>query len=111
MKFILLFLSIIILSLSTQAQQVKQEEIAQKVARKISDSLQLTKQQFTGIYNHTLDLQNRKIQAWQQFQNRDSLRIELQRIENGRDSLYKMVLNKFQFDTYLKKKHILISAI
>lgn len=85
------------------------ETMAQKIAVKMKDSLLLTETQQQNIYNINLQLHQLKAQAWQQYSNRDSLRVVVQRIENTRDSLYHGVLPAEKYTLYLQKKRVLVS--
>ena len=92
------------------AQTPAAMQLADRIARKMKDTLNLTSQQQTQIYNINLKLNDLKMKVRQQYTNRDSLTVKLQRIERGRDSLYHLVLSDTKYNFYLQKKINLISA-
>lgn len=101
---LLLLSAIYVLSAQSPA-----EVMAQKITVKMKDSLSLTETQQQNIYSINLQLHQLKSQAWQQYNNHDSLRVVVQRIENTRDSLYHGVLNDEKYTLYLQKKRVLVS--
>lgn len=108
-KLLIALLLLIAAESSMYAQSDDAEQVAQKIARKMKDSLQLTDQQKDQLYVINMELHNRKTVARQQHSTADALRNSLQRIENERDSLYKPVLTNDQFLLYRQKKRYLIS--
>lgn len=85
-------------------------QLANKIADKMSDSLALSSQQRQQLYAINMRLSNQKMQARSRSQNRDSVGVALQQIENSRDSLYRPILTQQQFDRYRQKKRKLVSA-
>lgn len=85
-------------------------QLAQKIARKMQDSLLLTVEQKDQLYNINLLLHNQKMTARQQYNKPDSLQKALQGIENARDSLYHAVLPDDKYLLYMQKKSTLINS-
>ena len=75
-------------------------QLADRIAQKMKDSLNLNQQKKTQIYNINLQLYDWKTQARQQYSNTDSLGRFIQRIENRRDSLYRNILTQNQYELY-----------
>ena len=84
-------------------------QLADKIAQKMKDSLSLTDQKKTQIYDINLQLHNWKIEARQLYGNTDSLGRMLQRVENRRDSLYRNVLSVSEYELYQQKKRNLVN--
>lgn len=109
MKRIIIIIGLFLgVSISMKAQS-QAEIVAGRVADKMKDSLSLTGNQRSSIYDINLQLANSKSEARRNFQQMDSIRIYMQRVENTRDSLYKSILNERQFLHYKKRKMILLS--
>lgn len=96
---------------SAFAQQSPAEEIAEKIAKKMKDSLQLTTVIQNQLYNVNLQLHGQKMTVRQQYAaSPDTLTMMTQRIENTRDSLYRTVLqDDSKYLLYKQKKGNLIS--
>ena len=109
MKTILLITVLFIISAVAFAQQSPGEALAEKIAKRMKDSLQLSVQQQAQVYQVSLQLHTAKMSKWQQYAGTDSLRIQIQRVENTRDSLYRPVLSQQQYELYLAKKGNLIN--
>ena len=92
------------------AQTSPAENVAGSIADKTKDSLQLSPEQREKIFSVNMQLHNLKQEARNQWQSRDSVSRALQRIENTRDSLYRPILTRQQFELYRQKKRILISV-
>jgi hypothetical protein len=109
MKKIIVIISVFLgISFSVKAQS-QAEIVAGRVADKMKDSLSLNSSQRTAIYTVNLQLANSKSEVRRNFQQMDSVRIYMQRVENTRDSLYKGVLNEQQFLFYKKRKMTLLN--
>jgi hypothetical protein len=91
-----------------QATSPAAEALANKIAQKMKDSLALSAAQQQQVYNINLQLHQQKIAVRQQYPGNDSLiTVNLQRIENKRDSLYQPVLGQAKYGQYqLKKKNL-----
>jgi hypothetical protein len=89
--------------------QTPAEQLAEKIAGKMKDSLSLTETQKRQLYNINLQISSNKLAVRQQFSSPDSLRIMTQQAENMRDSLYRQVLTEQQFTTYRQKKRNLVN--
>ena len=85
-------------------------QLANRIAQKMKDTLTLTVPQKNQIYTVNIGLHNLKMTIRQQYTNPDSLRIKMQRIERGRDSLYHLILSEPKYQLYLQKKRNLVSA-
>ena len=86
------------------------EQIAERIAQKMKDSLNLTSQQKTGVYNVNMYIANQKALARQQYVGSDSLTRFIQQAEGKRDSLYRTVIPDSLYQIYRQKKRTLISA-
>lgn len=103
-----LFTILTILLSQWASSQDTPEAFARQVADRIKDSVGLSTTQAESIYQVNLDLSTRKQQQWKLYASRDSIRVKVQAIENGRDSLYKGVMTPAQFQLYLERKSRLI---
>lgn len=83
--------------------------LANRMADKLRDSLSLSSTQRDQLFSINIELHNRKMAARSGSQNRDSIGILFQQIENKRDSFYGTVLLEPQFLVYKQKKRYLIS--
>jgi hypothetical protein len=84
-------------------------ELAQKIAKKMKDSLNLNGNQRSQVYAINLQLHNQKQLIRQQNSNPDSLSRKIQRVEKMRDSLYRPVLGEPKYQLYLQKKRNLVN--
>jgi hypothetical protein len=109
MQKILSCLILFFLFYRASAQTSPAQVLADKIALKMKDSLSLSEQQRSQLYNINIQLHNLKASARQQYSAMDSLGRAIQRIENTRDSLYSSVLNSEQTILYKEKKSTLIS--
>lgn len=111
MKKIIIIIPALIFAFSVlQAQPTPATQLAEKIAKKMKDTLNLTGNQRNQIYNFNMQLHTQKSAARQQFTDADLLRINLQRIENTRDSLYHSVLPEPKYLIYQQKKRNLVSG-
>ncbi|NTS39869.1 hypothetical protein HRG84_03050 [Flavisolibacter sp. BT320] len=110
MKFLILILLGLTPLLSLRAQSTPYELVASKIAQKMKDSLVLSDVQFQAVYNVNLDIYHKKSALRKQFENTDSLSIQIQRVEQQRDSLYRPILSASQYNIYKQKKRWLVSA-
>jgi hypothetical protein len=85
-------------------------QLANRIADKLRDSLSLTSAQRDQLFSINMELHNRKMAARSGSQNRDSIGVLLQRIENKRDSLYGTILSEQQLLLYRQKKRYLINS-
>ncbi len=68
------------------AQATPAEQVAERIALKMKDSLALSTQQNKSIYSLNMQLHNQKMAIRQEHTNSPSLRLLLQQVENTRDS-------------------------
>jgi hypothetical protein len=111
MKHIIIFTALIFgAMLSGQAQQTTSgEQLADRLAQRLKDSLQLTQSQKDQLYAVNMQLLYQKKGVWQQHQHNDSLiQVNLQRVENTRDTLYHPILTPEQYQLYRSKKRYLM---
>jgi hypothetical protein len=106
-----LFLMLLLLSTASilKAQSSPGEQLAGKIAQKLKDSLSLTTTQQEGVYAANMRLHNLKMTLRQQHLSADALRVQFQKVENTRDSLYQRVLTANQFQQYRQKKKNLVN--
>jgi peptidoglycan hydrolase CwlO-like protein len=109
MKKILIVIVLIVTAAAAKSQSVIADSLAQKMSRKMKDSLSLTEEQRTQLYQLNLQLHEAKMGKRQLYTDIDSLQIHIQRVENTRDSLYRAVLTSEQHVLYLQKKTKLIN--
>ncbi len=115
MRYIYSFLLLYCLSIQfavAQTSNQQQDEgvrLARKIAGKMKDSLSLTATQTNQVYETNLSLLDRKKQAMTSGMSRDSIGKALQRIENSRDSLYRLILPVEKFEIYRTKKRRLLN--
>jgi hypothetical protein len=107
-KIFLLFFLVIAANIVLRAQ-TPSEQLAEKISRKMKDSLSLTDAQKMLLYNINMNISNQKLALRQEVTNVDSLRSKTQRVENLRDSFYRQVLTEEQFTLYKQKKSRLIN--
>ena len=105
---IISFLVLLVAANNVNAQSAS-EQIADKIAQKMKDSLSLSTQQKTQLYTINIQLSDQKASVRQQYTGTDSLRIKMQRVENSRDSLYRPVLGEEKFILYRQKKRNLVN--
>jgi len=108
MKIAILFLCIF-LSVGATAQSDHANQLANKIAQKMKDSLNLSGQQKNNIKDINMNLYEQKKAKRLQHPGSDSLRYFLQRIENKRDTLYSAVLSPQQYLLYKQKKRYLVN--
>jgi len=111
-----LFLSVLLLLAfeSSNAQQSNSNNnqavvLAQKMAKKMKDSLELSAQQRQQLYQVNMNLNDQKQAIRQQNPSPDSLQVKIQKVERTRDSLYLPILGTEKYQLYLQKKKNLIS--
>jgi hypothetical protein len=109
MKKVILILSVLLAFQWSNAQTSPANEVAEKIAQKMKDTLALTDAQKGQIFDVNIQLHNQKMLARQHQLVADSLRRQVQRIENTRDSLYNLVLPQEKYLLYLQKKRNLVS--
>lgn len=109
MKILISLFFVLLLSSATTAQSSAAVDLANKMADKMRDTLQLSVSQRAQIFQTNIKLNNKKTLVRNHFQTRDSIGIHIQRIENTRDSLYKPELTVSQFSLYMQKRKVLIN--
>jgi hypothetical protein len=86
-------------------------QLAQKIAQKMKDSLDLTGDQKNSIYDVNMNLHNQKQTArTANAGNPQLMTTAIQNIEKTRDSLYQPILTVPQYDLYKQKKRNLVSS-
>lgn len=86
------------------------EEVSKIISQKMKDSLALTNETAARIYRINMQLAEEKRKMRNTEKQPDRLTNSFQRTENQRDSLYKKVLSKKEFERYEKMKTRLISV-
>ena len=110
MKPLLIAIFILVIQLGSIAQSPAATQLANHIAQKMKDTLGLTEQQKSQVYNINVNLNNLKMAVRQQYTNYDSLRIKTQLVEHTRDSLYHIILLEPTYQLYLQKKRNLVTA-
>src|SRR5690348_13474333 len=109
MKTFLLQGILILLVSYASAQSSPAVELANKIADKMKDSLNLMQSQRQQIFVINVHLADQKKAVFKKYQNRDSVGKYLQLIENSRDSLYREVIDQPKYDQYKQQKKHLIT--
>lgn len=109
MKYKCILLLLLIAFTTAIKAQSPGESFAIKVAQRLKDSLALTSTQQQAIYTINMQLHDRKMSIWQSQNDTESLQRLLQRVETSRDSLYRPVLSREQYEAYLKRKSVLLN--
>ncbi|MBK7289140.1 MAG: hypothetical protein IPI78_02205 [Chitinophagaceae bacterium] len=110
MKYILFFLFGATVSTAVKSQNTgPAEQLSEKIAAKMKDSLLLTSQQKDSIYSMNMQLTNRKLIVRQQYTGSDSLQYYIQQVERSRDSLYRTILTEEKYLLYKTKKRYLVN--
>lgn len=109
MKRLIITIFVIAISITRIFAQTNAEQLADKIAQRMKDSLNLTALQKDKIFSINIELQNRKMQVWKEQKSQDSLKRYLQQVENTRDSLYKTILSPDQMAMYRQKKRNLVN--
>lgn len=108
MKAILFLIAFSFLSAKGIAQSDHANQLANKIAQKMKDSLNLTSQQKNTIKDINLSLSDQKKVARQQHPGPSAVSY-IQKIENTRDSLYKQILSADKYLLYKQKKRNLVN--
>lgn len=108
MKKIQVLASVIFISLAIKAQNPA-EEIANRIAQRMKDTLQLSDSQRVQIYNINMQLSQQKAGMRVQYSNADSLKKKIQLVENSRDGLYQSILSNEKYQLYIDKKKRLVN--
>lgn len=107
-QFFFIFL-LSILATNSQAQN-SAEVLANKIATRLKDSLNLSDSMRLKLYDINMQLHNKKTIVRTQFMGSDSLHYKIQLIENTRDSLYSTIIPPSIFVIYKQKKRQLVRA-
>ena len=94
---------------NAQTNSPQSNLVAQKIAKKMKDTLGLSSHQRNQVFQINMDLNNQKQEVRQQTNIQDSLIARVQRIENKRDTLYFPVLGIGKYQLYLQKKKNLVN--
>jgi hypothetical protein len=105
----IVFFSVGGLYAQNQQAQTPGAQLAHHIADKMADTLGLTNQQRAKVFTINMELDRRKSEARAKSPDRAVMGKELQKIETGRDALYKSVLTEEQYTLYLQKKRHLVS--
>jgi hypothetical protein len=115
-KYILLTLVYTIYSACSYGQDFKvqrvqknSEYLAKKMAKKLQDSLKLTNEEYFAIYESNIKIQQKKINAMALKMSRDSIGMQLQKIERSRDSIYGKILPITKLKSYIDNKRYYIN--
>lgn len=106
----LIFVLCVTTFLNAQTDNAPAAQLAHKIADKMKDSLNLTNQQRAKIFAINMELHKQKKEARDKSQDRTVVGKELQRIESGRDEMYKPILTEEQYVLYQKKKRFIVTS-
>ncbi|WP_158829405.1 hypothetical protein [Mucilaginibacter lacusdianchii] len=108
---IIIALFVLLNGAKVYGQSTLAEQLASHISLKMRDSLKLTDEQQTRIYQINLELHRQKLQVRGLYRKADSLQMKYQEIENTRDGLYQVVLSSDEkYQLYKKKKSSLVNA-
>jgi len=105
----IIFCIVVLLVSGILRAQTPAEEIANKIALKMKDSLQLTDSQRMQIYNINIQISQQKSNMRSLYTGSDSLRIKIQLVEYTRDGLYHAIMSDEKYLLYLQKKRNLVN--
>ncbi|MBS1578290.1 MAG: hypothetical protein JST29_01465 [Bacteroidetes bacterium] len=108
-NLIITILAMCLINIVVNAQTTPAEQLANKIAQRMKDTLSLSDAQKTQLYNINMQLHQQKMNVRQQYQGSDYLTYNIQRVENTRDSLYRTVLADDKYLLYKQKKRTLVS--
>ena len=107
----IVFIAVLFFTVTVGSAQVNPgEQLSGRIAQRMKDSLLLTTPQQESIYTINMQLHSQKMALRQQHLSADTLRLQFQKIENGRDSLYRQILSPDQFLLYKQKKRNLVNG-
>ena len=86
------------------------EQLAQRIANTMKDTIALSPFQTQKIYGINMNLNTRKLQARTISTDRAVVGEAIQAVERTRDSLYRIELTTTQYQLYLKKKKNIIKS-
>ncbi len=109
-KILLIFLIVFINSLQFVQGQNPATQLANHIADKMKDTLNLTNQKRNQIFAINMYLHNRKMIVRQRTANPELVRAGLQRVEHMRDSMYQTILPSGKYQIYLQKKRFLVTS-
>ncbi len=98
----------VLLSLAADAQGQESEKLAADISKAMRDSLKLNNKQQDDLYAINMQLHHNKVAARKSSPDRAIVVKSLQRIENSRDSLYRIVLKENEYAEYKTKKKNLV---
>jgi hypothetical protein len=105
--FLLIIISAMVSWIAAQNSSTS-THLAEKIAQKMADTLQLSSIEKSKILSINLELQRQKLDARTNSNDMAVLTRKIQSIENKRDSLYKTVLSVQKYELYMHKKQSLI---
>jgi hypothetical protein len=110
MKYLYLFL-FLILGYNTNAQVSDSliNERSKRMSKMMFDSLQLNDDEYGKIQSINYNILKTKATLMQSEGDRIMIQKDIQRVENGRDSLYQKVLPIEKFNTYRRLKEYFLS--
>jgi hypothetical protein len=111
-KITLITIFSIVICLNSLAQSTNGQavQLAQKIAKKMKDSLDLTGNQKNKIYDVNMNLHNQKqVARTTNAGNPQLMTTAIQAVEKTRDSLYKPILTVPQYNLYKQTKWNLVS--
>jgi hypothetical protein len=107
---VLFVFALLNLTMLLHAQKPIVMQQADRIATKMKDTLGLTIPQKNQVYAVNISLYNQKMVVRKQYTNMDSITVQIQRIENKRDSLYHIILPEPKYILYRQKKRNLVSV-
>jgi hypothetical protein len=109
-KLLILFSVGFFSALVVNAQNDPATQISIRISERMKDSLNLTSDQKTQIFNANIGLDQQKLTILQNYSNIDSIKYHLLIIENTRDGLYSPILTSEQYQLYVQKKKRLVNS-
>lgn len=110
-KYFLLVCLVVMINCGQLVQgQNPATQLANHIANKMRDTLNLTNPKRNQVFAINMYLHNRKMIVRQQTTDPELLRTRLQRVEHMRDSMYQGILTPAKYLLYLQKKRFLVSS-
>ena len=110
MKKVIIAVVLIAASMHLRAQSAAAQSEASQTAQAMKDSLSLTDQQKSQVYDATLSLSGGREALKKQYAGSYALPYYLQKVEADRDSLYHTILPPDKYQLYKMKKSNIVNT-
>lgn len=103
-----IFTFLIFCSVICNAQMPASDSVSKKIAWQLTKAFSLSSVQESQLLEINKTLAKQKLIVWSSYSSKDSIELEVQRIEGTRDSLYKAILMD-KYNVYKEKKRSLVN--